>query len=190
MRSSIYSFLHVFGRIRYKRLFQQPLPDDASGRHWRRVRLAFPHWSKFHPLITLARFHIFACRTPAQAVNHSAATASAGLDMSRSRSCCHRSTARSLHHWLTPPLVERSLHLRRREPVHQELLLQHVLLRLQRHALVNPSCGCHPADRWSRPLDAPALLRPRFHPPGPCSSVRSVLSDSRIKYTRPTAHAQ
>ena len=71
MRSSIYSFLHVFGRIRYKRLFQQPLPDDASGRHWRRVRLAFPHWSKFHPLITLARFHIFACRTPAQAVNHS-----------------------------------------------------------------------------------------------------------------------
>ena len=81
--------------------------------------------------------------------------------MSRSRCCCHRSTARSLHHRLTPPLVERSLHLRRREPVHLELLLQHVLLRLQCHALVNPSCGCHPADRWSRPLDAPALLRPR-----------------------------
>ena len=112
MRSSVYSFLHVFGRIRYKKLFQQPLPDDASGRHWRRACLASPHRSIFHPLITLARFHIFACRTPAQAVNHSAATASAGLDMSRSSSRGGVGRPPALSFWSTIPQADSGLRRR------------------------------------------------------------------------------
>jgi len=133
-------------------------------------------------------FHIFACRTPAQAVNQYSRTAPA-RHMSRSQLLPHRSTARSLHHWLSPPLVELDLHLHRRKPVH--LLLQHVLLLGSCHQRNCPSMWAlfdrwRPFDRWTEKRGFPLPPPPsRAHP-----SVQAVLPDSRDQHPRPTAHAR